>query len=328
MVKTFIGWAVLLFPAALFAANYGSIMLDKENVLSVTDGQTFQVDINQWQSVVGRNIEVRLRGVETPAIDGECEQESALAVDARNFVHKLLMGAETIVLRDIDRDQGAFRLVADVTVDGIELGAAVLEAELGRPSDDAKEQVWCDMQVSEMAHQGGTYSGEVLDGIPNGQGTWNSPDGQQYVGQWQDGLWHGEGTHIAADRSENTGEYQNGRRNGQSTWIHPDGRKYVGEFRDDQMHGQGVHTFSNGDSYVGSFENGKQHGQGVFTYPNGDRYEGVLENFKKHGQGTYTFSNGYVIVGGWKADMPWQSTYTDGEGQEIGQYIDGIWSAN
>ena len=149
----------------------------------------------------GRNIEVRLRGVETPAIDGECEQESVLAVDARNFVHKLLMGAETIVLRDIDRDQSAFRLVADVTVDGIELGTAVLEAELGRPSDDAKEQVWCDMQVSEMAHQGGTYSGEVLDGIPNGQGTWISPDGQQYVGQWQDGLWHGEGTHSAADGS-------------------------------------------------------------------------------------------------------------------------------
>ena len=48
MVKTFIGWAVLLFPTALFAANYGSIMLDKENVLSVTDGQTFQVDIHQW----------------------------------------------------------------------------------------------------------------------------------------------------------------------------------------------------------------------------------------------------------------------------------------
>jgi endonuclease YncB( thermonuclease family) len=103
MVKTFIGWAFLLFPAALFAVNYGSIMLDKGNVLSVTDGQTFQVDIHQGQSVVGRNIEVRLRGVETPAIDGECEQESALAVDARNFVHKLLMCAETIVLRGIDR---------------------------------------------------------------------------------------------------------------------------------------------------------------------------------------------------------------------------------
>jgi len=305
MVKTFIGWAVLLFPAALFAANYGSIMLDKENVLSVTDGQTFQVDIHQWQSVVGRNIEVRLRGVETPAIDGECEQESALAVDARNFVHKLLMGAETIVLRDIDRDQGAFRLIADVTVDGIELGAAVLEAELGRPSDDTKEQVWCDMQVSEMAHQGGTYSGEVLDGIPNGQGTWNSLDGQQYVGQWQDGLWHGEGTHIAADRSENTGEYQSGQRNGQSTWSHPDGRKYVGEFREDQMHGQGVHTFSNGDRYTGAFENDKQ-----------------------HGQGTYTFSDGSVVAGDWQNGKPWQAKYADVSEQEIGQYIDGIWYAN
>lgn len=305
MVKTFIGWVVLLFPVVLFGANYGSIMLDKENVLSVIDGQTFQVDIHQWQSVVGRNIEIRLRGVETPAIDGDCDQESAMAVDARNFVHKLLMGAESIVLRDIDRDQSAFRLVADVTADGIELGVAVLEAELGRPSDDAKTQVWCDIQVSEMTHQGGTYSGEVLDGIPNGEGTWISPDGQQYVGKWQDGFWHGEGTRTAVDGSMSTGEYRNGKRNGQSTWRHPDGRTYVGEFRDDQMYGQGVHTFSNGDKYTGTFENGKQ-----------------------HGQGTYEFSDGSVVAGEWQNGKPWQATYADVSAQEIGQYIDGIWYAN
>ena len=135
-----------------------------------------------------------------------------------------------------------------------------------------------------MAHQGGTYSGEVLDGIPNGIGTWISPDGQQYVGQWQDGFWHGEGTLSAADGSVSTGEYQNGKRNGQSTWSHPDGRKYVGEFRDDQMHGQGVHTFSNGDRYAGTFENGKQ-----------------------HGQGTYTFSDGSVVAGDWQNGKPWQA---------------------
>jgi hypothetical protein len=301
----FLSWLLLLFPVGLFAANYGSIMLEKENVLSVSDGQTFQVDIHQWQSVVGRNIEVRLRGVKTPAIDGECEQESALAIDARNFVHKLLMGAETIVLRDIDRDQSAFRLVADVTVDGIELGTAVLEAELGWPSDNAKEQLWCDMEVVEMAHQDGTYSGKALDGIPHGDGTWISSDGQQYVGQWQDGLWHGEGTHSSADGSVSAGEYQNGQRNGQSTWTHPDGRKYIGEFRDDQMHGEGVHTFSNGDMYAGSFKTGKQHGEGV-----------------------YTFSDGRVVAGDWQDGKPWEAAYSDVSAQKIGQYINGIWYAN
>ena len=305
MVKMFAVWVVLLFPAALFADNYGSIMLDKENVLSVTDGQTFQVDIHQWQSVVGRNIEVRLRGVKTPAIDGECEQERALAVDARNFVHKLLMGAETIGLRDIDRDQNAFRLVADVIIDDIELGSAVFEAELGRPSDDAIEPIWCDIQASEMAHQGGTYSGEILGGIPNGEGTWISSDGQQYIGQWQEGLWHGEGTHIAADGSVNTGEYEYGYRNGQSTWIHPDGRNYAGEFWEDQMHGQGIYTFANGDRYTGGFETDKQ-----------------------HGQGTYTFSDESVLVGDWQNGEPWQAKYADASAQEIGQYIDGIWYAN
>jgi hypothetical protein len=305
MLKMFTGWAILLCPVVLFAANYGSIMLGKDAVLSVIDGKTFQVDIHQWQSVVGQNIEIRLRGVETPAIDGECEQESALAVDSRNFVHKLLMSAETIVLRDIDRGQNAFRLIADVTVDGVELSAAVFEAELGRPLGDAAVQVWCDMQASEMVYQGGTYSGEVLDGIPNGTGTWISPDDQQYVGQWLHGLWHGEGVHRAADQSESIGEYQKGQRHGRSTWTHPDGRKYIGEFWEDQMHGEGVHTFSNGDAYTGSFESGKQ-----------------------HGQGTYTFSDGSVVVGNWESGKPWQAKYVDLSGQGIGQYIDGIWYAN
>lgn len=304
-MKSFMGWAVLLFPAVLFASNYGSILLAKEDILSVTDGQTFRVDIDQWQSVVGQNIEVRLRAVETPAIDGECETESALAVDARNFVHKQLMSAGIIVLRDIARDQSAFRLVADVTVDGIDLGSAVLKAELGRLSDDVTQQDWCDMVVSEKIHQGGAYSGEVLDGVPNGIGTWTSPDSQEYVGAWQDGLWHGDGAHTAADGSENVGEYQNGQRNGRGTWTHPDGRTYVGEFQEDRMHGQGVHTFSNGDMYAGAFENGKQHGQGA-----------------------YTFSDGSVVAGDWQNGKPWQGKYADASGQEIGQYIDGIWYAN
>ena len=304
-MKKFMIWAILFFPVGIFAANYGSVLLEKENVLRVADGQTFRVDINQWQSIIGQNIEVRVRGVDTPAIDGECDQENALAVEARNFLQKILMGAETIVLRDLDRGEDSFRLIGDVTVDGVDLGPAIVKAGLGQLLGGEEEIVWCDVQDMEIDYQGGTYTGEVFDGVPNGIGTWISLDGQQYEGEWQEGFWHGKGTYTATDGSTNTGEYQNGQRFGQSMWMHPDGRKYAGEYHEDKMHGKGAHTFSNGDIYVGAFENGKQ-----------------------HGEGTYTFSDGSVVAGVWQSGKPWQGAYEDASGQKIGQYVDGVWYAN
>ena len=72
------------------------------------------------------------------------------------------------------------------------------------------------------------------DGLPNGQGTWTSPDGQKYVGEYKDGEENGLGTY---------------------TWS--DGRKYVGEWKDDNRNGQGPMTFPDGTKYEGEWKDGK-----------------------------------------------------------------------
>ena len=38
------------------------------------------------------------------------------------------------------------------------------------------------------------YEGELLDGLPHGQGTLSTPDDDRYEGQWKGGLPHGKGT--------------------------------------------------------------------------------------------------------------------------------------
>ena len=77
------------------------------------------------------------------------------------------------------------------------------------------------------------YTGEAVDGLPHGQGTFTFPDGTKYVGEFKDDKYHGQGTF---------------------TW--PDGTRYVGEFRDAKMHGQGTLTWAGGDKFVGESKEG------------------------------------------------------------------------
>jgi hypothetical protein len=56
---------------------------------------------------------------------------------------------------------------------------------------------------------GSKYVGDVVNGVPHGQGTFTWAGGRKYVGELKDGKLHGQGT---------------------KTWV--DGRKYVGEWED------------------------------------------------------------------------------------------------
>ena len=40
------------------------------------------------------------------------------------------------------------------------------------------------------------YEGEIVNGVPNGQGTETYPSGSMYVGEWKDGRKHGQGTYT------------------------------------------------------------------------------------------------------------------------------------
>ncbi|MGE4658993.1 MAG: hypothetical protein AAEI08_08715 [Gammaproteobacteria bacterium] len=89
------------------------------------------------------------------------------------------------------------------------------QAKEGKRKEDAKQKAEGQEQreaeakrttVVSIRHQGGTYSGELSDGLPNGEGTWTKADGQQYVGQWKDSFWHGEHAYTGADGSTNIGK--------------------------------------------------------------------------------------------------------------------------
>ena len=126
---------------------------------------------------------------------------------------------------------------------------------------------------------GGTYTGEVSDGVPNGEGTWTLPDGKNFVGNWKDGVPHGHGTYTFPDGRKYVGEYRGGKLNGQGTYIHHDGRKYVGEFKDGRYHGQGTYTFPDGGKTVGEWKDSKPW-QATEYHPNGMIFFYFVEGVK------------------------------------------------
>ena len=71
---------VLLF-ALVFqvqaAPQYGTVSVSK--VISVYDGDTFRVNIDSLPPIVGKNIPIRVNGVDTPEIRGKCQYEKNLA---------------------------------------------------------------------------------------------------------------------------------------------------------------------------------------------------------------------------------------------------------
>jgi len=122
------------------APEYGTAIVSK--VISVYDGDTFRVDIDSLPPIVGKNIPIRLNGVDTPEIQGKCQYEKDLALKARDFVKNKLANAKEIKLTKLQRGK-YFRVVADVYVDGISLEQELLENKLAYKYTGGKKSNWC-----------------------------------------------------------------------------------------------------------------------------------------------------------------------------------------
>ena len=122
------------------AKQYGSVTVSK--VISVYDGDTFRVNIDSLPPIVGKNIPVRLEGVDTPEINGKCQYEKDLALKARDFVRRKLLNATEIKLNDLQRGK-YFRIVAKDYIDGVSLEEELLQNGLAFQYNGGKKSNWC-----------------------------------------------------------------------------------------------------------------------------------------------------------------------------------------
>ncbi len=132
---------LLLLPALSFSKDYG----DYQGAVYVSnyDGDTIKFDLPGLHPIIGKKINIRVNGIDTPEIRGKCEQEKYSAEQAKEMVADILKDAEKIDLKNMERGK-YFRIAADVFVDGESLADILIESGMAvRYEGGKKTHNWC-----------------------------------------------------------------------------------------------------------------------------------------------------------------------------------------
>jgi len=163
------------------------------------------------------------------------------------------------------------------------------------------------------------YEGDILNGVPNGQGTLTHPNGVKYVGEFKKGRKDGLGIITSP-----TG----------SSAIFQSGYKMSGVWKDDKAHGLMDITFGGplrGLKFEGEFRNGVKHGQGTYIYPNGSKYVGEWNNgvgWNVKTVGTYFNHLGEKEEKEYKDGKLWNLKRYNKEGTLVVEYVNGKQTLN
>ncbi len=202
----------------------------------------------------------------------------------------------------------------------------------------------------------GYYSGQMKDGLANGQGIFTNLEGIKFIGQFTDGInmaewksgtiqWpdgkvysgelkelkgQGQGKIEWPDGRVYTGGIKDNMAEGEGTMVYADGnryQKYIGDFASGQMQGQGSILFADGRIYVGGFINNEATGTGKIIWPTsvGIHYEGEVKDGLMEGQGELETANGDVYTGAFKNNLAkGQGTLVFADGRQYtGQFENG-----
>jgi len=148
LLITIVAFSILLSPLceARQSKTYGHATVTK--IISVYDGDTFRADLNGYPAIIGKNMSIRIYGIDTPEMKGVSRlsylrmvEIQASAIEARDFVREMFKGADTIELRNMRRGK-YFRIVADVYVDGQNLGDLLIEKGLAKKYFGGRKVRW------------------------------------------------------------------------------------------------------------------------------------------------------------------------------------------
>lgn len=133
---------LLLFLFIIFCYSYSveySDTITDFTIIKVRDGDTFMIDIPNIPDVFGKNIAVRIRGIDTPELNDSREEIRKISIQAKEELEKLLMNAKNITLYNLGRDK-YFRLLASVKVDNVDVSKYLIKKGLAKKYNGGKKE--------------------------------------------------------------------------------------------------------------------------------------------------------------------------------------------
>ena len=91
-----------------------------------------------------QKMSVRILGIDTPEIRGDCDEEKALAKQGRVVANREFREAETIEFRDLKWDKYGGRILSNVYLDGELYSQKLIDVGLARSYDGGTKEAWCD----------------------------------------------------------------------------------------------------------------------------------------------------------------------------------------
>jgi serine/threonine protein kinase len=201
------------------------------------------------------------------------EQPAALVEEPEETIENVEEAAEIEAITEeedeIITDEDDLELIEEIVEDTEEVAASEETVTPAKAEETATEApVAVVEEITDTSGliegvvtlQGGTYTGQLLNGKPHGTGMWLDHTGNKYFGQWKDGAPNGPG-----ERSWANGDF------------------YKGSVANWKPHGHGTMIWADGLKYEGGFKNGLRHGMGKLIYPDGkireyEWHEGEVKN--------------------------------------------------
>ena len=136
-------YKIFLCLFALFCYSYSAEYYDtitNFTVIKVRDGDTFVINIENVPDIFGKEIAVRIRGIDTPELNDKREEIKSIAIKAKEELEKLLTSREKVILYNLGRDK-YFRLLASVKVGNVDIAEYLIKRGLAKEYDGGKK-VW------------------------------------------------------------------------------------------------------------------------------------------------------------------------------------------
>ena len=138
----------ILFSGILLGGAFSPVLAIDPHFHNVTFHRCYHahscfVSIPNVPNIFGDVLLIRIAGIDTPEILGQCDKEKQLALKARNFVNTVLENAREIELFDLERGEH-FYLTARIMANGKNVSKLLLDKKFALPATDKTGKPnWC-----------------------------------------------------------------------------------------------------------------------------------------------------------------------------------------